>query len=240
MKTTLTCDSVFEVLTRGPFPSGGADDEQVERHLAACHECRRLAEALQPAVALFHETMHDEPGASLPEYRGRLSHAPKTARVRTAAIDAVHRRGPVRRERGDTESATQLVRFASASLLALSLFLLVWTAGSLAGRSGMPRQTPETFGRVKASLGGGSYLALVSLDVPARCLPWESAAAAEAGSIRIQCCTECHAAAHPRQEVCQAAWTQSCKRCHEAGEPQRATTKSVAIARQACEVCHDG
>src|SRR5437868_14405848 len=72
MKLLLDCDDVFDRLTRGPFPSGAADDNAVESHLCACHECRELAEALRPAVKLMHEAyagqVPDED--SLPVYRG--------------------------------------------------------------------------------------------------------------------------------------------------------------------------
>lgn len=68
----MNCDQVFDVLTRGPFPSGSSDDASVELHLEACHDCRQLADALRPAVDLFHESMpHDEYG-DLPGYRGSL------------------------------------------------------------------------------------------------------------------------------------------------------------------------
>ncbi|HEV7281961.1 MAG TPA: hypothetical protein VGN57_17295 [Pirellulaceae bacterium] len=73
------CDQVFERLTRGPFPGGPfadgstsdpAEDARVERHLACCHDCRRLAEALRPAVDLFHEAL--ERTDDLPRYGGKL------------------------------------------------------------------------------------------------------------------------------------------------------------------------
>jgi len=69
----MTCDDVFDVLTRGPFPSGSADDEHVERHLVGCHECRRLATALRPAVELFQEAIDPEESYGLPGYRGRVA-----------------------------------------------------------------------------------------------------------------------------------------------------------------------
>ena len=72
MKAVLTCDDVFEVLTREPFPAGGSDDEVVESHLAVCHECRQLAEAFRPAVGLFHEAISEGLEDELPSYRGRL------------------------------------------------------------------------------------------------------------------------------------------------------------------------
>ena len=59
-RTLLNCDQVFDVLTRGPFPTGEPEDDAVERHLRACHECRRLAEALRPAVALLHEAIETD------------------------------------------------------------------------------------------------------------------------------------------------------------------------------------
>ena len=66
------CDQVFEILTRGPFPSGEADDAIVELHLTACHECRQLAEALRPAVELMHEALDSDQADVLPGYRGVL------------------------------------------------------------------------------------------------------------------------------------------------------------------------
>ncbi|HVU87819.1 MAG TPA: hypothetical protein VHD36_10900 [Pirellulales bacterium] len=70
----MTCDDVFDILTRGPFPSGAADDDdQVERHLARCAECRRLATALRPAVELFQESIEPDETSALPGYRGRVA-----------------------------------------------------------------------------------------------------------------------------------------------------------------------
>ena len=82
----LNCDQVFEVLTRGPFPSGAPEDEAVERHLRACHECRQLAEALRPAVALFHEAVSADEALELPEYQGSL---PWKRRNRRLSIERV-------------------------------------------------------------------------------------------------------------------------------------------------------
>ena len=57
MNRLMNCDHVFDILTRAPFPAGEASDADVEHHLRACHECRQLAEALRPAVDLFHESI---------------------------------------------------------------------------------------------------------------------------------------------------------------------------------------
>ncbi len=66
----MNCDGVFDILTRGPFPSGHDTDEAVEAHLAHCRDCQRLAEALRPAVSLFQESISAEEGRDLPGYWG--------------------------------------------------------------------------------------------------------------------------------------------------------------------------
>ena len=72
MKAVMSCDDVFEILTRAPFPAGRSTDSDVELHLLSCHDCRRLAEALRPAVALFHEASHEPAYSDLPVYLGTL------------------------------------------------------------------------------------------------------------------------------------------------------------------------
>lgn len=64
----MNCDQVFDVLTRGPFPTGAASDIDVQRHLVACADCRQLAEALRPALDLIHESVPPEESWGLPGY----------------------------------------------------------------------------------------------------------------------------------------------------------------------------
>ena len=66
----MTCDDVFDKLTRGPFPSGAPGDDEVEAHLGHCKECRQLAEALRPAVELFQEAVGPDECYGLPGYHG--------------------------------------------------------------------------------------------------------------------------------------------------------------------------
>lgn len=64
----MNCDQVFDILTRGPFPTGTSCDVPVEAHLSECPECHRLAEALRPAIELFQEAVDPEEGRDLPGY----------------------------------------------------------------------------------------------------------------------------------------------------------------------------
>lgn len=73
-----TCDEVFDTLTRAPFPSGDSQsDDAIRRHVACCHDCRQLAEALRPATtALAHSLPEEEETTSretkLPCFTGSL------------------------------------------------------------------------------------------------------------------------------------------------------------------------
>lgn len=70
MKLLIDCDQVFDRLTRAPFPADAPEDGAIESHLATCHECRQLAEALRPAVDLLHEAYPSVPEERLPSYHG--------------------------------------------------------------------------------------------------------------------------------------------------------------------------
>src|SRR5881275_1319233 len=69
-RQAMDCDQVFMILTRGPFPTGEAWDEQVEAHLETCADCWRLAEALRPALELFQEAIPPSESRELPGYWG--------------------------------------------------------------------------------------------------------------------------------------------------------------------------
>ena len=66
-----TCDDVFDVLTRAPFPTGQHEtDMPIQRHLTVCHSCRELAEALRPATEMLAHGQADtaEENSSLPVF----------------------------------------------------------------------------------------------------------------------------------------------------------------------------
>lgn len=73
------CDEVFDILTRGPFPTGAPSDGIVEAHLSHCQACRQLAEALRPAIELLQEAIAPEESDTLPCYGGAAPSRPAWA-----------------------------------------------------------------------------------------------------------------------------------------------------------------
>jgi hypothetical protein len=232
-KLLLNCDQVFDVLTRGPFPTGDESDEAVERHLRACHECRQLAEALQPAVELLHESLAREDATDLPEYQGVLAAVERSVATAEAARP---RRLAVRRLARSTPSDPERFTLVGLAQWAVALVLLA-AVGSLAWNViSTSKQTrpsdllagvllpsgPQTLVR----LDDRGLMTLTSLNLPARCFPGDalietSAPKAEAVPLpainqeALRCCTECHRAGQPRPDLrTVAAMQRSCVACH--------------------------
>lgn len=96
----MNCDQVFQVLTRGPFPTGMPVDVEVENHLDHCSACWRIAAALRPAHDLFEESIPAHEGRDLPGYWGdatpaRRAYAEVQATAeRTAALTRARRTLP--------------------------------------------------------------------------------------------------------------------------------------------------
>jgi hypothetical protein len=80
----MDCNQVFMILTRGPFPTGEAWDEEVEAHLETCGDCWQLAEALRPALEVFQEAVPPAESRDLPGYWG-------DARPAGAVVSELHR-----------------------------------------------------------------------------------------------------------------------------------------------------
>ena len=231
MVPTVTCDHVFDVLTRGPFPRYCADDADVEAHLKVCYDCRHMAEALRPAVGLFHEAIETEEKHTLPRYRGQLEVARDElmGRVRTVEMDRRPPRNHVRRKpaRFPTGPYFRASHIAIVPLLMIGLCAVLFSAlnGSF---SDSATRHPVSLG----SAGGfqldreGRHL-LASLSLPLACddvaTPWDPMhpAHAVAGSSEI----------NVRHYVC-------CTRCHAAGYEQRPRIDDVATVSRACGACH--
>ena len=230
MKLLVNCDQVFDCLTRGPFPSGSADDDAVQRHLDACHECRRLAEALRPAVALLHEALPAGEAAELPSYGA----ADVDDDLCERADGALAARIRLMLDRQEVRPRTVLsqekwlsaVRFLATSVLAMALLTLL--AGVFwQSREGVGRRVviaPVFIGERHQPTAEG-LVHLAALNLPKVCLPAVSAkdapssASEGAVSAAYGCCTRCHAAGKGGAVLTHravAALQQSCFACHEA------------------------
>jgi len=249
----LNCDQVFEVLTRGPFPSGNPQDEAVERHLRACHECRQLAEALRPAVALMHEAVSSDEADRLPEYQGSLpwqrrSTPQKPPKARLAGSSRSQRR-PANRAptmlRGEPRPAQMLsgIRMIAASLILAALGLvfgsniLVPAAGEPGKRpllqaahlvtSPLPDVTPGPSNRLPTAQG---LLTLASLKLPNNCLPYSHRPISSEEAVEIADAISTAALGSLR----------CCTDCHRSGSNQSSGPRLVASLQQSCQACHRG
>lgn len=248
MKLLVNCDQVFDVLTRGPFPTGESSDEAVEQHLRGCHDCRRLAEALRPAVALLHEAVGGDQALSLPEYQGSLPlpalddspddspmsvPGPRSLALGLRRLDCQPLPPP--KPPFDYAQLINGMRLLAASVLVVALGTFAWGLLMSARHDGAVASLPE---RPVPSIGGVSparpdehglrTLTLLKLT-PVCFKPGERLiAAAEAGTPLtnalaadeiLTCCTHCHA------------------------EGKSAESKLVAANgrfTQSCSACHRG
>lgn len=200
----MNCDEVFDHLTRGPVPAGDpADDAAIDRHLAACHDCRRLAEALRPAVDLFHEALLTEPD-DLPCYRGSL---PVVGDDRTSsgtvavAARPTAGRGPSRR------STSRVAGFAALGLVAA---VAMWIG------SGQPRGAVASSDTALQRVDESRALQLTAAGLRDDCRPRVVVRDDEAGHV-LQCCAACHAPHRPatRNTASVATLSNSCLVCHD-------------------------
>jgi hypothetical protein len=135
----MDCNQVFMILTRGPFPTGEAWDEEVEAHLESCADCWRLADALRPALEVFQEAVPAAEGRDLPGYWGdarpasaAVAHVANSG-VRTALASSVrqisrpnrhYRQSPLANEiSAEVLRAVVLTSTVTAAVIGL---LLLW------------------------------------------------------------------------------------------------------------------
>ena len=213
MSMSLDCDQVFDVLTRGPFPTGEASDDNVEHHLACCHSCRQLAEALRPAVELFHEAIETTDSGDLPGYRGAL--APQSIGLAQLVAEAVRvedspprspavRPQPARPATWLDKVTERPLRLMTALACGALFAASVWGSG-LTGHS-LPARPSSAI-----SLSDDGLVHLASLQLQPRCFSEPT------GFSRLQCCTECHAAKSPQPSL---------------------ATRSLAVVASSCRACH--
>jgi hypothetical protein len=232
MKVLVSCDQVFDVLTRGPFSAATREGQAVQRHLEVCHECRQLAEALRPAVELLHEALPAEELSALPAY-GAGEEEDAVCRRADGALAARIRqmldRQEVQPRRANLEPWVQGVKFMAACVLVVALGTLVVGLFAQLGTSPPPRHLLVRGG---AELGAGhqpsaaGVLRLTALDLPTQCFTATPAAASSAET---------------PQAAAVVAWGHACcTRCHAAGKSTASLTpRTFAVLAQSCSACHE-
>jgi hypothetical protein len=221
----MTCDEVFDLLT---LPHGAANHQHLEAlqlHLAGCRSCRRLADALEPAVEMLRRNAADDACASPALLNGPWNEVVRSAGAAVAA-------SPTEASRGNwsvlsaAEPASQrwlwdifrgdLMRLAAAVLVGLTLGALVW---------GQNQSLEED-----ASTDGSSRITLAALRLTAECLPAEHRTHSAPGPrLRpagellasteldaLNCCTLCHTSLGmaPTSKAATLQVVRSCQACH--------------------------
>ncbi|TWT33362.1 hypothetical protein [Blastopirellula retiformator] len=212
-----TCDEVFEILTRAPFPTGDAEvDDSVERHLHCCHDCRRLAEALGPATSQLAETLPAE-ADQLPQVDGDF--------WRNAEVNWTNQ------SVGATPDRSPLLNIAipvAAVLTALLVAITFWGSQTTPPRGSVP-----SLANVK--LDAQRYLA--NLSLPAACQPNPGSRSPEMvvqavatlpspALADLTCCSKCH---HPSTDAdSQPAHSSATK----------SSPAAIAAVTNSCLACH--
>lgn len=227
----IQCDEVFDILTRGPFPTGAPSDGIVELHLAQCESCRQLAEALRPAIELFQEAVTPEESRTLPSYWGESGSnlAPWLSEKEGGGSRVVQRslsRRRIRPQLGLSRWSLQpSTRLAAAVLLGMALAGLLRRLGAGESDSSAPAAV-AALSRARWQLAEDPrhwfletrLKPACAAEVPGAML--ETMAARGRGGqepFRQACCTACHKAASA------------------GGVTPALATRSVV---QACSVCH--
>lgn len=233
----MNCDHVFDVLTRGPFPTGAPDDASVERHLASCAECRRLAIALRPAVELFEEAVRPEESRGLPSYWGEVGE-PQTATYDatfTTLEDEIAQAGTtgsarrsVYRTRGvlpvrALEDCDRLLRFCGAVAVGV---VLAFGFRTISDETQRPRGAANS-GNIATAAFPWQVCSAAWIAPSEQSLQGSSMRAAGVSPLanlsaeRHRCCSECHHAGGGATApgAISRGVASSCVACHQSGEP---------------------
>ncbi|MDZ4783485.1 MAG: hypothetical protein SGJ19_24835 [Planctomycetia bacterium] len=233
----MNCDQVFDVLTRGPFPTGAASDASVERHLTCCNDCRRLAIALRPAVELFEEAVRPEESRGLPSYWGEVSEPhsaahdatfatleeeialAKTARRRVASANRVRGVMPIRA----WEECDRMLRFCGAVAVGVLVAFGFRSIGEDSWRNrGAARNEHAATAAFPWQVCSAAWIA--SSEQPLQGSSMRTSGMLQLARLdadRHRCCSECHHEGGPTSapEAMSRGVASSCVVCHDGDEP---------------------
>lgn len=242
MKLLIDCNEVFDILTRGPFPSGADHDEAVEHHLRSCHDCRQLAEALRPAVELFHECLSEQEAAELPGYQGQVvplaqplfrALPRELAEVRLdpdATERMLHTSHAARRADARSSRSALLIQGLIGMALTAAIVLTVISLGASVRNMRTPHGRQHEVAMRPALSGSEAASRLLSLGLPANCF--------------MEKLRESAAKGHTLEQQIALAWDQHkldcCTKCHDAKNAMHKSPLLVATLMNNCAICHKG
>ena len=241
------CEQVFDILTRGPFPTGACHDTQVEAHLSHCHECRQLAEALRPATDLLHESLADTSNSNLPGYTGTWTAHTSGNLPATVALMLDQTKAPQPTAIQASARTTQPPRSKPwiAGVLATVAIILLFVWGWHNQTAPLQPHATETGDFATTQLNTAAELTpegiryLNQLQLPRSCSqpalqPNPSPPAESQATAWTQCCTRCHTSEHGRPSASPqliAKMAASCRICHLATtEPPTSGSNEVSSA----------
>lgn len=222
----MNCDQVFDVLTQGPFPTGRPIDARVERHIACCHECRQMAEALRPALDLFHESIDELDQMPLPEYQGQAEAF--TVATLPEAVEAclnapeLRRRSKVPDERSTRSALGRRTSYIGTAVLAVVGFVLLAVGVLPSTKSALKDITVAAPVSEEQPVNQPQGIALAQLS---EACPKTAGIKTRAGTPAQQCETV------SRKARC-------CTLCHNAANRDRPRLESIAMLEKSCSGCH--
>jgi hypothetical protein len=229
----MNCDQVFDVLTRGPFPTGTACDPAVEAHLNVCPECRRLAEALRPALELFQEAVAPEESRDLPGYWTAVATDRKPPIVSQAGKREPASRTSMTSARASltnklAKNWSALTVWRMAAMLALGLTLGSFaqyrarfdslssppSSAGIAPQEGakIPRLTAAQHAQLVAALPAGCLLERAPTAAGDLARGLQMPTTADSGNLSY--CSGCHSPNSDRKPIAAVAQIQHCQLCH--------------------------
>lgn len=240
----MNCDQVFDVLTRGPFPTGATSDQHVETHLLVCADCRQLAEALRPALELFEEAVTLEESRTLPGYWGSL-HTGSEGQVALAQSMHAPRHFSRRLLSVAAERATEVDWWRITAAVLLGVLLGSWF------RSGPATGDRLVVGSANRKPAANLSL-LASMSLPSACLKRDATPRIETAELGWERRVEDRSAererlsVHTSQNSSRGAMQREvlssdfacCTTCHKAGV-QLVSHRATARISQSCQACHE-
>ncbi len=215
----MNCDHVFDVLTRGPFPTGDESDDAVECHLADCPQCRRLASALRPAIELFEEAVAPDESQALPAYWGEVEWSAGSVSSDESREEKPNRLPECVRPAATLPMVVSNPRahglmFAAAVLLGIALVGI-----NHFGSPSTPASRTRGLEALQALRPGVTCLSLVTPVIKSSDIPKVVARSGddEQSALKtIRCCLECHATESSLRvgDAAMARIGRGCQICH--------------------------